>query len=94
MLLKICKEHSDIVIISGGLGPTDDDLTRKQLPVSLEKNLVKIDSLDYTSLRFPQIYQKMTRSSRTSKRQSCIPEVQYQLNPESEVLAGFITEAG
>src|SRR4030065_1507349 len=50
--LKEAINHSEVIIISGGLGPTDDDLTRIAVARALKIDLVKDESLDETSLRF------------------------------------------
>ena len=39
-VLEIAKERSDLVILTGGLGPTEDDLTKQTLAKFLGKNLV------------------------------------------------------
>lgn len=39
-LLKIASQRSNLVILTGGLGPTEDDLTKQTLAKFLRKNLV------------------------------------------------------
>lgn len=39
-VLRIAKKRSDLVILTGGLGPTEDDLTKQTLAQFLEKDLV------------------------------------------------------
>lgn len=39
-LLEITSQRSNLVILTGGLGPTEDDLTKQTLAKFLEKNLV------------------------------------------------------
>ena len=39
-LLEIASQRSNLVILTGGLGPTEDDLTKQTLAKFLEKNLV------------------------------------------------------
>lgn len=39
-LLEIASQRSDLVILTGGLGPTEDDLTKQTLAKFLGKNLV------------------------------------------------------
>ena len=39
-LLEIASSRSSLVILTGGLGPTEDDLTKQTLAKFLEKNLV------------------------------------------------------
>ena len=40
MVLKSALERSDVVILSGGLGPTDDDLTKEVAASVLGKELI------------------------------------------------------
>ena len=42
---KIASERSDIVIATGGLGPTEDDLTRESLATLLERELIYNESI-------------------------------------------------
>ena len=39
-VLKIARERSELVILTGGLGPTEDDLTKQTVAKFLGKNLV------------------------------------------------------
>lgn len=39
-ILQIAKNRSDLVILTGGLGPTEDDLTKQTLASFLDKGLV------------------------------------------------------
>lgn len=38
--LKFAKKNSDLIIVSGGLGPTDDDLTKLAISKFLDKKLI------------------------------------------------------
>ena len=51
-VLRIGLDHSDIIIISGGLGPTDDDMTREAVAEAIGKSLIKDKKLVPTSLKF------------------------------------------
>ena len=39
-VLEIARERSELVILTGGLGPTEDDLTKQTVAKFLGKNLV------------------------------------------------------
>ncbi|ADL12992.1 competence/damage-inducible protein A [Acetohalobium arabaticum] len=45
-VLKRSLEHSDIVITTGGLGPTDDDLTREAVAEVMGVDLIKDEKLE------------------------------------------------
>ena len=51
-IIKKAAEVSDIIIISGGLGPTSDDMTREAVATALGVVLIKDDDLDPTSTKF------------------------------------------
>jgi len=79
---------SDIVITSGGLGPTDDDMTRKVIAETLGKKLVKIDDLDSTSLKFIRD-KKTDQIKKRLLRQSYIPDGSMPLKPWIGSASGF-----
>ncbi|MEA2016717.1 MAG: molybdopterin-binding protein [Actinomycetota bacterium] len=51
-VLKQSLECSDLVMVNGGLGPTDDDVTRRAVARSLNIKLVRDKSLNDTSVKF------------------------------------------
>ena len=69
---QLAKDRSDIVIYTGGLGPTDDDLT-KQTVAS-----VYSDSLEFNQKICDDIQDYFTRMGRTmtenNKKQAMLPE--------------------
>ena len=46
--IEIAENRSDLIIFTGGLGPTKDDLTKETVAAHLEKNLV----IDEQALEF------------------------------------------
>lgn len=48
--IKFAKNHSDLIIMSGGLGPTMDDLTKEAIAKYLGKNLV-VDPKEHRELK-------------------------------------------
>lgn len=89
--LKICLDYSDIIVINGGLGPTDDDLTRLAVAKALDRKLLKDRSLDNTSLRFLK-YINNDKVTETLMRQSYIPEGSIPIKPRLGSASGFIVE--
>jgi len=87
-VLKQSLQYSDLVVINGGLGPTDDDFTRSAVAYVLNLKLVRDRSLDDTSLKFT----KKIRSKEITKRllrQSYIPEGSFPIKPRLGSASGF-----
>ncbi|MCL6087362.1 MAG: CinA family nicotinamide mononucleotide deamidase-related protein [Actinobacteria bacterium] len=87
--LNYSLNQSDTVIISGGLGPTDDDITRKAVSEALSLKLYKDDKLDNTSLKFKK--KVLTDKLRDRLlRQSYIPEGSIPFIPNIGSASGFM----
>lgn len=83
-----CINHSDIIILSGGLGPTEDDLTREAVAEMLNVRLIKNDLLDDKSLRF--IKKEISLELREKLlKQSYIPEGAQPIIPNIGSASGF-----
>lgn len=87
-VLKSGIKYSDIVIISGGLGPTDDDMTRNAVASTLKLPLVRDETLDSNSLKF--IRRKRTKEiNKRLLRQSYIPRGSIPIIPRIGSASGF-----
>lgn len=89
VILKDSLKYSDLIIISGGLGPTDDDVTRNAVAKTLGLKLVRLKSLDETSLRFIRRIKTSQVRNRLLK-QSYIPEGSISIKPRIGSASGFI----
>ena len=82
-------DRSDAAIVCGGLGPTDDDLTRKAIADSQDLQLIKDDNLDKTSLRF--LLKNISGSIKERLlKQSYIPYGATPIVPHIGSASGFI----
>ncbi|RMF85086.1 MAG: competence/damage-inducible protein A, partial [Nitrospinota bacterium] len=71
-VLQQAHERSDVVITSGGLGPTLDDLTREAIAEAVGVPLVfRQDLMDQIARRFARLGRTMSPNNR---RQAYIPE--------------------
>jgi nicotinamide-nucleotide amidase len=71
-VLNIALERSDMIITSGGIGPTVDDITRQAVANATGRKLVYSDELEQQiAARFRSFGREMTDNN---KRQAYIPE--------------------
>ncbi|MGN7479454.1 competence/damage-inducible protein A [Solibacillus silvestris] len=67
--IKIAEQRADIIIISGGLGPTKDDLTKETIAKHLQRNLV----MDNTALyAIEQFFSKQKRFMTENNRKQAL----------------------
>lgn len=70
--LQLAGSRSDIIIITGGLGPTDDDITKQTIAEALGISLVEDKR---TLQRIEEYFKKTGRTmSENNRRQALIPE--------------------
>lgn len=89
--VKIAKERSNIIIFTGGLGPTKDDLTKETIANILGKKLVT----DEEALRSIEDYfVKVKRSmSENNKKQALVIEDSHVLKNEQGMAPGMAIDA-
>ncbi|GFR35371.1 competence/damage-inducible protein A [Thermobrachium celere] len=88
--LEITKNRSDIIILSGGLGPTQDDLTKETVAEHLNKKLV-FDENVYKHIE--EYFNKIKRPiTENSKKQAYVIEGSRVLMNEWGTAPGLICE--
>ncbi len=86
--IKESAEEADIIITTGGLGPTDDDNTVAAICSVFRKNIITDEESDRKTIRF---FQSMNLSpSRLDSRMSAVPEGAYVIQNRSGLAPGFI----
>ncbi|MDO4344136.1 MAG: competence/damage-inducible protein A [Eubacteriales bacterium] len=89
--LKTALERSDIVILSGGLGPTQDDLTKETAAKVMGKQLVE----DQHSRERIEAYFKNSRSAKITDnnwKQAMVPEGCIVVDNQNGTAPGIIME--
>ncbi len=86
-IIKQALDYSDIIIISGGLGPTEDDVTRNAVVFALNIKLIRDKDLDNTSLKLKK--KVNTKIKNKLLRQSYIPEGSTPMVPLIGSASGF-----
>lgn len=83
--------HSDIVILTGGLGPTKDDLTKETVSEVLNKKLVlNEESFEIMKAFFKTMNRNMTENN---KKQAYLPEGSIIVKNSNGTAPGCIIEA-
>ncbi|MBT2690781.1 competence/damage-inducible protein A [Bacillus sp. ISL-47] len=91
-VIKIAEERSNLVIFTGGLGPTKDDLTKETIARHLGKELV----MDEQALESIQLYFERTNREMTenNKKQALVLEDAQVLPNEHGMAPGMISDSG
>ncbi len=85
--LKIAKERSNVIIFTGGLGPTKDDLTKETIAKTLGKKLVfDQEALDSIEQYFVQTKRIM---SENNKKQALVLEDSFILKNDYGMAPGM-----
>ena len=90
--LSLALQRSDVVILTGGLGPTKDDLTKETVAQMLNRNLV----LDEESLSIMKIFFARFNRQMTSNniKQAYLPEGSIIIKNKNGTAPGCIIEEG
>ncbi len=89
-VLRTALERSDIVLVSGGLGPTVDDVTRQAVSDVTGRPLIfRQDLFDQIAARFARFGRQMTENNR---RQAYVPEGAIAITNPVGTAPAFIVE--
>lgn len=87
--IKYAKNNSQLIIASGGLGPTIDDITREAVAKALNKELL------YEETRFNEMkikYKNSFNITKNNERQFMFPEGSIIIENEKGSAPGFIVD--
>lgn len=85
--LRVSKERADLIIVTGGLGPTYDDLTRQTIAEVFESPLVaREEDTDYLF----SLYQGKGEPTQYFLQQASVPFGSYILENNNGTALGFI----
>ncbi|WP_394583692.1 competence/damage-inducible protein A [Cytobacillus firmus] len=91
-VIKIAEGRSDLIVFTGGLGPTKDDLTKETIARHLGKELI----MDEQALESIQLYFNRTNREMTenNKKQALVLEDAQVLLNEHGMAPGMIADSG
>lgn len=93
-VLEVASKRSDVVILCGGLGPTEDDLTKQTLAAFLGRNLA-FDELAMTKLdRFFASRPGRVRTPNNERQAQIVEGSQALQNPAGLAVGGMIEQDG
>jgi nicotinamide-nucleotide amidase len=78
--LRRAWQRSDLIVMTGGLGPTEDDLTRESITVLLAETM-QVDAEQEAILRARFVHANMPLLERNLKQATLIPSAQSLRNP-------------
>jgi nicotinamide-nucleotide amidase len=89
-VIKLALSRADVIITSGGLGPTVDDMTRQGAAGAVGRKLeFRQELLDDIGVKFAKFGQRMSDNNRT---QAMVPEGATVINNPVGTAPGFIVE--
>ncbi|HEM2735464.1 TPA: competence/damage-inducible protein A [Streptococcus suis] len=93
-VLEVASQRSDLVILCGGLGPTEDDLTKQTLATFLGRNLV-FDELAMAKLdRFFASRPGRVRTPNNERQAQIVEGSQALQNPAGLAVGGMVEQDG
>ncbi len=90
--LRRAWERSDLIIMTGGLGPTEDDLVRESISAMLGETM-RVDAMLEAELRAMFAGRNVTMPERNIKQATLIPSAQALPNPRGTA-PGWLVEKG
>jgi len=91
-LLRTARERSSVIILSGGLGPTQDDLTKETAAKVLNRNLVEDKKAKQKIQEFME--KRGRRITENNWKQALVPENSQVLYNSNGTAPGIIMEEG
>jgi nicotinamide-nucleotide amidase len=91
--LKRAWERSDLIIMTGGLGPTEDDLTREAISALLGETMY-VDPESEAQLRERFAHLRMEMPARNLKQATLIPSAQSLINPIGSAPGWWVEKDG
>ena len=91
--LKRAWERSDLIVMTGGLGPTDDDLTREAISALLGETMY-VDPESEAQLHARFAHLRMEMPARNLKQATLIPSAQSLANPIGSAPGWWVEKEG
>jgi nicotinamide-nucleotide amidase len=90
--IRLALSRADVVIVTGGLGPTQDDITREGLSTALGVTLARVREIeDFLRAKFRALGREMPASN---LRQADVPEGARYILPDRGTAPGLVCFAG
>ncbi|HFI0540075.1 TPA: competence/damage-inducible protein A [Streptococcus suis] len=93
-VLEVASKRSELVILCGGLGPTEDDLTKQTLATFLGRNLVFDDEAMAKLDRFFASRPGRVRTPNNERQAQIVEGSQALQNPAGLAVGGMIEQGG
>lgn len=88
--VRLALSRSDVVILTGGLGPTDDDVTREGVAAALGLELVRVPEIEsHLREKFERLGREMPESN---LRQCDVPDGAQYILPDRGTAPGLVVE--